>query len=241
MDNEIISHRCFNTIRQVNAIFKHEVMIDVAHKVNQHLSATVSYVDGCLNYLNKESVNPKVMEALKQAAEQTEYAGQLIHDLKTEYQGNIKNSNNMLIDINLTLKHILNELKIELAENKVKVEFVSTSSKNFSGNLVQIAYALWNIIDVVIHAQQRAKKPARLLNIHVYVQPDNIVIDIGNIDAEKSLASNKQGFTSVITAKFDQKTMMELNVVEHILEAHYGKLLIQQANEFTLFRVQLPA
>lgn len=123
-----------------------ELASALAHELAQPLTAINNFITGCIRRLNSNASQKKaLLEALQQAAEQTERAGQIIHRMKNFVRyGKIHYEK---VDINNIIDESIELIKKEFSSAIVKIYFEPLKPRVFiTADKIQLEQVMLNLM-----------------------------------------------------------------------------------------------
>lgn len=123
-----------------------ELASALAHELAQPLTAINNFITGCIRRLNSNTNQKKaLLEALQQAAEQAERAGQIIHRMKNFIQYGKLHCEK--VDINSMICESISLIKKEFPSSAVKISFESLKPRTFiTADKIQLEQVMLNLM-----------------------------------------------------------------------------------------------
>jgi len=218
-----------------------EMTTQIAHELNQPLSAINTYSDACLYMLKSTpDVNSDLISALRGIKHQAQRSGDIIRGLRNFVRkGELHKSTT---DINAVVQSVINLAMSELRNNKVEVNF------SLDGRIpliitekILIEQVVLNLVRNAIDAIAEANSVARELHIYTLLNEENM-IEVRITDTGPGLDIEQLGtiFNAFVTTK-PQGIGMGLPISRTIIEAHGGKLFAEsKINRGASFVFTLP-
>ena len=210
-----------------------EMTAEIAHELNQPLTAIASYSDACLRMLQTGTNNlGEVPEVLHEICGQSQYAGGIIKRLRSFLQK--RESHREALNINELIRHVLQLLQLDSRYHDVELEL------NLSDD-VPIVWADNVMIEQVVlnlarNAIEAAQSGSGLLPAKV-----SITTHINNNQVEVIISDNGPGFDkeqydhlfeAFYTTKEDG-VGIGLNISRSIIHDHDGKIWADMANKLS--------
>jgi two-component system sensor histidine kinase DctS len=218
-----------------------EMTTQIAHELNQPLSAINTYSDACLYMLKSTpDVSSDLISALRGIKHQAQRSGDIIRGLRNFVRkGELHKSTT---DINAVVQSVINLAMSELRNNKVEVNF------SLDGRIpliitekILIEQVVLNLVRNAIDAIAEANSVARELHIYTLLNEENM-IEVRITDTGPGLDIEQLGtiFNAFVTTK-PQGIGMGLPISRTIIEAHGGKLFAEsEINRGASFVFTLP-
>jgi PAS domain S-box-containing protein len=217
-----------------------EVGAALAHEINQPLTAIVTNATACIRMLARPTPDVvEVREALRDVIQDGKRAGDIV--LQTRQVFARHEGENMPVDVNALIldsctlahdrlhsAHIL--LRIHLTED---LPFVR-------GDRVGLQQVLWNLITNAIDSMRDSPQTSRALVLTSSVQAGTVRVAIHDTGPGVSDADVQRVFEPFYTTKPDGMGM-GLSISRTIVEAHGGRLWVQNGSPGAVFCFSLPA
>jgi len=200
-----------------------ELVISIAHEINQPLTAIITNADVCQRWLNSEQ--PSTAEA-KDAARRVVENGRRAADVVKTIRGlAVKSAPKMSpVDINEIASEMLSIIRSELRHHNIDLETrLADGNTTVFGNKVQLQQVLLNLTMNAIESMAATEGRRKLIvacgpgdsnSILVSVTDNGLGFDEERID---------QLFEALVTTK-PQGMGMGLSISKSIVEAHGGRL-----------------
>ncbi len=219
-----------------------EMAASLAHELNQPLTGTINYSNGCLRMLKAPHPNTaKLIEGLEHAVEGATLAADIIRHIRQFVQ---KGEERFCeVDLNQAVQNATALIHHELQRHDVELVFnLDTDIPAVDGNLIQVEQVILNFIRNGIEAMDRVGKQHRRLTIRTAIMASEhvsvSVIDTGEGVPEEALPYI---FDAFFSAKVDGMGI-GLSISRSIIEAHQGRIRARTLDsggaEFTF---ELPA
>lgn len=201
-----------------------EMASTLAHELNQPLAAIANYTKGCVRRLESGNFQlDQVLHAMRQAASQSERAGEIIHRMKNFVRkGKLYYE---AADINKIIRDMAALINYEMREFPVNIQLELTEQiPHLPVDKVQIEQVILNLLRNAIEAMQDAKtaKPKLLVRT---LMPSSDIMHVDVVDNGPGFSAEiaQQLLTPYFTTK--PKGMgMGLAICRTIIEAHGGHL-----------------
>jgi predicted ATPase/signal transduction histidine kinase len=200
-----------------------ELVISIAHEINQPLTAIITNADVCLRWLGNEQ--PSIAEA-QSAARRVIENGRRAADVVQTIRGlAVKSAPTMTaVDINSVIREILSILQSELRQNNVQLETRLTDPDvTVVGNRVQLQQVLLNLCMNAIEAMAAIEGRRTLTVSSEIADSDSVVVCVADNGLGFDEDRIDQLFEALVTTK-PQGMGMGLSISRSIVEAHGGRL-----------------
>ena len=218
-----------------------EMATQIAHELNQPLSAITTYSDACLYMLQSAAdQNPDLISALRSIKHQAQRSGDIIRGLRNFVsKGELQKSTT---DINTVVQSVINLAMSELRNHRVEVNFaLDETLPLIITEKILIEQVVLNLVRNAIDAMADANSLTRQVHIHTLLNDENM-IEVRITDTGPGLAAEQieHIFNTFVTTK-PQGIGMGLPISRTIIEAHGGKLFAQsEVNNGASFIFTLP-
>ena len=218
-----------------------EMATQIAHELNQPLSAIKTYSEACLHMLNSQSqANPDLIAALRGIKLQAQRSGDIIRGLRNFVsKGELLKSTT---DINTVVQSVINLAMSELRKNKVNIKYLLDESLPLViTQKILIEQVILNLIRNAVDAIADANSAIREIHIQTGLNKDNM-IEVRISDTGPGLDADQIQtiFNTFVTTK-SQGIGMGLPISRTIIEAHGGKLIAEsEENNGASFVFTLP-
>jgi len=218
-----------------------EMASGMAHEISQPLAAIVNYTQGCVRYLQQDTIEPsQLIETMNKAVAQAERAGEVIHRLKNFFcKGQLIRTP---CKINTLIREAVSLIRNDLNASRTKIEFdLEREIAPISADRIQVQQVILNLIQNAIEAMKENNAKQRKININTKEHPTNRV--------EITLSDSGPGFSKdmvhdVFKPFFTTKAHgrgMGLAICRSIIEAHGGEFTIHpNTNSASWIRFTLP-
>lgn len=208
-----------------------ELASALAHELNQPLAAIVNYTRGCIRRMeNGQFKIEELLYAMRQAAQQAERAGEIIHRIKNFVRkGTLYYKEMNIMEL---IKGAIKWLDHEVREIGVTVRYeLNDDLPTIECDQVQIEQVIINLIKNSLEAMQEAKtlKPTIIIKAHLLHERWVVVTVIDNGPGFPEEVAHRL-LDPYVTTK--AKGMgMGLSICRTIIEAHGGRLLASLNSE----------
>jgi len=200
-----------------------ELASGIAHEVNQPLTAVTSYVQACINLINRDSFDRKqLIEVMQKTSDQALKAGQIIHRLRDLIKGkkihqSMSDLNNLAYNaIEICASHI-KELDINL-----QLQFCERIPLVFA-DPIQIEQVILNLLKNSIDSLTNVNYK-KVIKIQTGLLEDNVVeFRICDNGPGVNEQSSDKLFNHFYTTK-SSGMGMGLSICRSIIEAHEGEI-----------------
>jgi two-component system sensor histidine kinase DctS len=205
-----------------------EMATQIAHELNQPLSAISTYSDAGLYMLKSlPEENADLVTALREIKHQAQRSGDIIRGLRNFVsKGELQTSTT---DINVLVHSVLNLAMSELRNNKVEVNFsLDEALPLIITEKILIEQVILNLVRNAIDAIAEANSRTRKVHIHTLLNKDKM-IEVRITDTGPGLNAEQieSIFDTFVTTK-PQGIGMGLPISRTIIEAHGGKLFAER-------------
>jgi two-component system sensor histidine kinase TtrS len=219
-----------------------EMASGIAHELNQPLSAISNYTRGSIRMLQSgtNESREKLVEVMERVAAQAERAGEIIRQLRRFIRK--EEPERKWVDINRLIRELVAFLQPELRKGKVSLDLqLDESLPLLWAHDIQLEQVLLNLTRNAIEAMHDVPQHRRRLLIRTAMYNEGnieVVVEDGGHGIPEILRENI--FEPFITTK-DQGMGLGLSISRGIIEAHGGKLLLDEMNRpGTRLRIILP-
>jgi PAS domain S-box-containing protein len=218
-----------------------ELVVSIAHELNQPLMAIVTNAETCLQWLS--GANPDLEEARK-AAERVIRNGHRAGDVIASVRALVRKSSSGMtrLDMNGMITEIVDLMRAEIRCHEVVLSTeLLPSVEPVWADRVQIEQVLVNLIMNAVEAMSLVVGRPRTLRISSESDGDNVLVAIADSGPGIELSKVDQIFESFFTTK-PEGLGMGLSICRSILEAHRGRIWASQnLPHGSILRFTLPA
>jgi C4-dicarboxylate-specific signal transduction histidine kinase len=218
-----------------------EMATEIAHEVNQPLTAITNYSSACVRMLTSNADNPEeIIDALKEITRQAQRAGEVIRRLR-EFVAK-DDSHRSTNDINEVLRSVFSLAQVEARWHEVNLEIqLAEALPHVLVNKILIEQVALNLIRNAIEAMNGNKINNRTITIktmpHINGSIMVVVEDFGPGLSEEALLRIFEPFYTTKPSGMG----MGLAICKSIIEAHGGQLwAMQNAPAGAKFQFTLP-
>ncbi|KTD66981.1 two component sensor kinase [Legionella steelei] len=206
----------------------------LAHEINHPLTAILLYSQTCLLQIKKHAdenkIAPKVVSLLNKIISQAKHASEVMYRMKSFIHKDVYFQEET--DINTLIKDTMIFLDSELAHSKLKINLkLEADLPKLTIDRIQMMQIITNLTRNSIEAMQENTIPTPELTIQTINKEDER-IEIHFRDNGPGIIPEYQDkiLSSYFTTKA-QGTGLGLTICRNLIEAHGGKLYIQNHNE----------
>lgn len=218
-----------------------EMATQIAHELNQPLSAITTYSDACLYMLKSmQEENPDLVTALQGIKHQSQRSGDIIRGLRNFVsKGELQKS---ITDINAVVQSVINLTMSELRNSNVEVNYsLDKTLPTIVTEKILIEQVILNLVRNAIDAMADADSSIRQIHIHTVLNNENMV-ELRITDTGPGLEADQieDVFNAFVSTKL-HGLGMGLPISRTIIEAHGGKLFAHsEINNGATFVFTLP-
>jgi signal transduction histidine kinase len=219
-----------------------ELVVSIAHEVNQPLTGIVTNGDACLNWLNRDEPNlDEARDAVSSMVQDGRRAAQVIENLRAL----ARRSGPKLarLDINGAIQEILVFTRAELIQHNVALHTdLATTDRSVFGDRVQLQQVMLNLIMNGIEAMSVVGRPKVLTVSLERVESDaSVLVAVKDTGAGIDPAIADRIFESLFTTK-PNGMGMGLSICRSIIKAHGGSFWASPNTPHgAIFQFTLPA
>ncbi len=201
-----------------------ELATEIAHELNQPLTAIASYSDACMRMIKAGTAElDEISEALEEITAQSERAGTIIRRLRS-FVGK-QESQYLPLDINELVREVLQLVQVEARWHEVDISLdLGESISPVFADKILIEQVILNLVRNGIDAMNDNQNQACRLTIRT-TMPSSAFIEVAVQDTGSGLEAETldQIFEPFYTTK-SSGMGMGLNISRSIIEAHSGHL-----------------
>ena len=226
-------------VRVTRALDMGELVVTIAHEVNQPLTAIVTNGNFCLRRL--EGVTPNLDElgaAIAEIVSDGTRASAVISRIRgLLMKGSLRRTE---LDINRIIQDVRMLLRTELTRGRVSVRTdLAPGLPRVAGDQVQLQQVLTNLIMNAVEAMRLpAERPRRLL-IRSAKSADGVLVQVQDSGPGIEPGLADRIFEPFFTTKAEGLGM-GLSISHSIIESHGGHLSLASSSEGALFEFILP-
>ena len=218
-----------------------EMASGIAHELNQPLSAISNYTRGSIRMLQseKEGIREQLIEVMERVASQAERAGEIIRQLRRFIRK--EEPERKWVDLNRLIRELVAFLQPELRKAGVQLRLqLFEGLPQLWAHDIQLEQVLLNLTRNAIEAMQDVPADQRRLLVRTSVGDGGVELVVEDSGHGISEALREKIFEPFVTTK-EQGMGLGLSISRGIIEAHGGKLLLDQASgRGTRLRIILP-
>ncbi len=231
---ELMQFSCLNAMREISS--------SLADKLNQPLTAILSYTQAMQRLYQKQSSPQEINEAMTRVVINAENAGNIIRHVRSQLKSNIVNYQMTCINELIQECICLTELSNPLSSIQLKTQFESESTL-VNIDSIQIKQLIFSLLNNAIDALLIPLIPPILtpeIKIETHKQSDYYKINIHDNGAGLPDKIKTELFKPFSTTK-ENSLGISLSMCHHIIELHHGDIAIQ-SNQYglTIISIRLP-
>ena len=220
-----------------------ELAADMAHELNQPLSATANFLAAARMLLERDEDRARILDLLRMGSEQTQRAGEIIRRLRAFMaKGEVEMRAEL---VETTVRDAVDLVVVGASQVNVRVNLRLDPEVRFIfADRIQVQQVLVNLLRNAMDALRQAAQPDKLITISSRMAEDQMV--------EIAVADNGPGMPAhVLEHLFSRFTTTKgpgggmgigLSISKRIIEAHGGTLRGENRPEGgACFRFTLPA
>ena len=218
-----------------------EMATNLAHELNQPLSAISNYAQGCIRRLTAGQTDPvPLLEAMNNVSTQTERAGEIIRRIRTFLRKD--EPKRQPLDASVVVHDVIDLLAFDISAHRARVETdFAPDLPRIDADPVQLQQVVLNLMRNGLEAMNAVPAPRRVLHLSTVAQEGGWV-EISVADAGPGIPEDDFDhiFNAFYTTK-DSGLGMGLSISRSIIESHGGRLsAVARPGGGTLFRMTLP-
>ena len=220
-----------------------EMVAELAHELNQPLSAISSYAQACKRLLHGDGADQaeELSAALNQVSEQTDRAAEIVRRLR-RFVAKAKPAETAL-DLNAVIRDVAELMSIDARTAKAEVALELTEPlPPVVGDRIQLEQVLVNLMRNGFEALRESEYEPRRLTVRTTVdgRQGSVVVDVEDNGVGIRPEAADRVFDRFFTTKPDGMGM-GLSISRSIIENHGGRLWVAPASERgAAFRFILP-
>jgi C4-dicarboxylate-specific signal transduction histidine kinase len=219
-----------------------EMAASLAHELNQPLTGTINYSNGCLRMLKEPNPDKvKLIQGLEHAVEGATMAADIIRYIRQFVQKGEDRYGH--VDLNQAVRNVTALISHEIQRHDVELLFdLDEDIQGVDSNLIQIEQVILNFIRNSIEAMDRVDKQHRQLTIKTETTTSGMirlaVIDSGGGIPEDALPRIFDAFFSTKAEGMG----IGLSISRSIVESHQGRISARTLDKGGAeFAFELPA
>lgn len=217
-----------------------EMAAGFAHELNQPLAAIANYARGSIRRLESgESDHAAIVDAMRQAAQQAERAGEIIRKLRN--LAHKRDSKRAPVSINQLVQDAVALTEMEPRAAQVALRLVpGRELPNIWADTIQIEQVLLNLLRNANDAVIAAGKPGGSITITTS-QPNSSVVQVSVADTGIGLPPDRDGLFQPFFTTKDEGLGIGLSLSHSIIVDHGGRLWAEpNPGGGAVFRFELP-
>jgi two-component system sensor kinase FixL len=220
-----------------------ELAADIAHELNQPLSATANFLAAARMLINNGEGGERVSEMLQHGADQTQRAGQIIRRLRDFTQGG--DVEMRIESVERTIRDAVELVLVGTSQFHIRVEFaLDAAAQQIYADRIQVQQVLVNLLRNANEALRTLPKGERQITIASRkVEDDMVEIEVSDTGPGIPDSILEQLFSRFTTTKSGGGGMgIGLSISKRIIESHGGALTAEnRPGGGATFRFTLPA
>lgn len=201
-----------------------EMAASLAHELNQPLTGTINYSNGCLRMLKTPHPDTgKLIQGLEHAVEGATLAADIIRHIRQFVQKGEERYG--YVDLNQAVRNVTALISHEIQRHDVALNFdLDEDIPGIEGNLIQIEQVILNFIRNSIEAMGRVDSQHRRLTIKTQTTGSGM-IRLAVIDSGEGVPENV--LPKIFDAFFSTKAEgmgIGLSISRSIVESHQGRI-----------------
>src|SRR6266480_686883 len=216
-----------------------ELTASLAHELNQPLSAIASNAAAGRRFLTQGSPEPKMFEELlADVAADARRASDIIHGIHDFVRK--REGTRRLVNLNEIIREVLRLLHSDLLGRATFVEKqLDPSLPSVDADPVQLQQVLLNLLMNSLEAMHLTSTEKRRILISTKCEADSVVTSVRDYGSGLPEEDMDKVFTHFYSTK-PNGMGMGLTIVRSIIEAHGGKLWVENVDEGARFFFALP-
>lgn len=220
-----------------------ELAADIAHELNQPLSATANFLAAARMLINNGEGGERVAEMLQHGADQTQRAGQIIRRLRDFTQGG--DVEMRIESVERTIRDAVELVLVGTSQFHIRVDFdLDSAAQQIYADRIQVQQVLVNLLRNANDALRTLPKGERQITIASRkVEDDMVEIEVSDTGPGIPDSILEQLFSRFTTTKSGGGGMgIGLSISKRIIESHGGALTAEnRPGGGATFRFTLPA
>jgi PAS domain S-box-containing protein len=219
-----------------------QMATEIAHEINQPLTAIATYSDTCLRIMNSDPWDhDDLRNALQQIANQADRAGEVIRQLRSFARKD--DSHRSTVSINKIVQEITTLIEVEARWYHIDVQLKLTDQlPTVLANKILIQQVVLNFVRNAIDAMIEIKNTSRRLTVTTAIDDQhNVAVTVQDTGPGLPASYVGQIFDPFYTTKADG-VGMGLAISESIIKAHNGRIWVaDHSDRGCTFAFSLPA
>jgi PAS domain S-box-containing protein len=214
-------------------------MGEIAHEVNQPLTAIVTNANFCLRHLANATPN---LENLREAIEEIANDGTRASEVIARIRGLLQKGAPGLVelDLNQTVQQVTDLLRDELTRNRISLRAdLASDLPHVSGDPIQLQQVLINLVMNGVDAMRSLTHRPRELLIRSTRNHNEVFIQVHDSGEGLDPQQAERIFQPFFTTK-PEGVGMGLSISRSIIESHGGRLWAESSSGGALFQFTLP-
>jgi two-component system sensor kinase FixL len=218
-----------------------EMATSLAHELNQPLTATMNYIDGCLLRLKSgEPISPKIVEALEKTSQETHRAGDIIRQLRT-FIGKVDQKFEK-VSINDAVRVVAAMARPELQQHRIDLRLdLDKTDPIVAGHEILLQQVILNLVRNATEALQKMGVNQRILTISTAENAGEITLVVSDNGPGVAADKVEHLFQPFNTDK-EGGLGLGLAICRSVIESHGGQIgFAPTAEQGAAFNIQLPS
>lgn len=219
-----------------------EMATNLAHELNQPLSAIANYAQGSIRRLSADQTDPEpLLDAMHNVAEQTTRAGEIIHRIRTFLRKD--EPVRVPLDLSEVMRDVVRLLSFDIAAHETRVETDFTPDlAMIDADQVQLQQVLLNLMRNGMEAMAGVPVSHRTLSVATRAKEGGwITLTV----ADRGPGIPTENLNHIFNAFYTTKASglgMGLSISRSIVESHGGSLAAEpRPGGGMVFEITLPA
>jgi PAS domain S-box-containing protein len=215
-----------------------EMVLSIAHEINQPLTAIVQYIGGCIMRLQDLEIDPTILDIMRRVMLQAEHAGAIIHRVKAFLKKESVETTDL--NINKAIRSVITLIEHEIKNARVNMHLkLADSLPSIKGDYIQLQQVILNIMQNAIEAMFAVSSPQLTIQTQ-YTLEDKIEIIISDNGEGIPLPIIDKIFNPFFTTKA-KGIGIGLSIVRSIIEQQDGYIaVVSNIKQGTQFHLLFP-
>lgn len=203
-----------------------EVSASIAHEVNQPLTATMSFIQAAIRWIENEDPDlTEATQAIRNAEKATQLAADVVNRVR-KLLGKAKPETSELV-LDTVIEDALQFSRKDMAAQDIRLQVnLAGNGATIRGDRILLQQVILNVVSNAIHAMEATPAARRSLTVSTRRSGNAMEITVEDTGAGLSDQSQQQLFKAFSTTK--QKGMgLGLAVCRSIVMAHNGQITLE--------------